>query len=234
MTMMVTGASGFVAAALVEEAVRRGERVVAVDRIAPPPGLVAACAAGPGAMTTAVADVRDREALAALMRTHRVATLVHAAAVTAGPVREAVAPAEIMEVNVVGTARALEAARAAGVTRVVHLSSASAYGAAAFAGAVLDEETTPSRPESLYAVSKFAGERTARRLGDLWGLDVRVARLTAVFGRWERDTGARDTLSPQFQATALALAGGEAVLAREGRRDWLYARDAAEGLLALR
>ncbi|MCC7274656.1 MAG: NAD(P)-dependent oxidoreductase, partial [Alphaproteobacteria bacterium] len=41
-------------------------------------------------------------------------------------------------------------------------------------------------------------------------------------------------LSPQFQATALALAGGEAVLAREGRRDWLYARDAAEGLLALR
>ncbi|BBK41554.1 oxidoreductase [Allostella vacuolata] len=234
MTMLVTGASGFVAAALVEEAARRGESVVAVDRAAPPPELAAAWTALPGKVRFAVADVRDGAALADLLRQHAVDTLVHGAAITSGPQREAAGPAEVLEINVVGTARVLEAAHAAGVGRVVHLSSASAYGAAAFAGAALDEVETACQPESLYSISKFAGERTVRRLADLWGLDVRVARLTAVFGRWERDTGVRDTLSPQFQATALALRGGEAVLARPGQRDWIYVRDVADAVLALR
>ena len=55
MSMLVTGAAGFVAAALVEEAARRGEAVIAVDRAPPPPQLAAAWAAlragvpGPGA-----------------------------------------------------------------------------------------------------------------------------------------------------------------------------------------
>lgn len=234
MTMLVTGAAGFVAAALVEEAGRRGEAVVAVDRSAPPASLAAAWAALPGAVSFEPADVRDAESLRRVLERHRPAVLVHGAAVTSGPAREAAAPADILDTNVVGVARVLEAARAAGVRRVVHISSASAYGAAAFDGASLDEETTPCRPETLYSITKFAGERTALRLGSLWGMDVRVARLTAVFGRWERDTGVRDTLSPQFQATAAALRREEAVLDRPGQRDWIYVRDVAEALLALR
>ena len=234
MSMLVTGAAGFVAAALVEEAARRGEAVIAVDRAPPPPQLAAAWAALPGPVTFETADVRDEAALADLFGRHRPATLVHGAAVTSGPAREASAPADILEINVVGVARTLQAARAAGVGRIVHLSSASAYGAAAFDGVALDEEATPSRPESLYSITKFAGERTALRLGQLWGVDVRVARLTAVFGRWERDTGVRDTLSPQFQATAAALRREEAVLDRPGLRDWIYVGDVADALLALR
>ncbi len=234
MTMLVTGAAGFVAAALVEEAARRGETVVAVDRAAAPAALTAAWQVLPGEVRFAVADVRDGAGLAEVMRRHGVTTLVHAAAITSGPAREASAPAEIMETNLVGVVRVLEAARAAGVGRIVHLSSASAYGAGAFEGETLDEVASPCLPESLYSISKFAGERTARRLADLWGLDVRVARLTAVFGRWERDTGVRDTLSPQFQTTAAALRGAEAILDRAGQRDWVYVRDVAEAVLALR
>ncbi|ROP83625.1 UDP-glucose 4-epimerase/UDP-glucuronate 4-epimerase [Stella humosa] len=232
--MLVTGAAGFVAAALVEEAAGRGEAVVAVDRAEPLPSLAAAWAALPGDVCFELADVRDPDGVARVLERHRPSVVVHGAAVTSGPAREAADPTGILDVNIMGVARVLQAAHAAGVRRVVHLSSASAYGAAAFDGDALDEEATPSRPESLYSVTKFAGERTALRLGDLWGMDVRVARLTAVFGRWERDTGVRDTLSPQFQATALALRGEEAVLDRPGQRDWVYVRDVAEALLALR
>lgn len=234
MTMMVTGAAGFVAAALVEEALRRGEAVLAVDRAPPPAPLLAAWRSLPGTLHVEQADVRDTALLAGLMRRHAVTVLTHAAAVTSGPAREAAAPADILEINIVGVARTLEAARDAGVARVLHLSSGSAYGASVFSGTELDETATPCWPESLYSITKFAGERTALRLGGLWGLDVRVARLASVFGRWERDTGVRDTLSPQFQATAAALAGCEAVLPRHGRRDWVYARDVADALLALR
>ncbi|MGE0723144.1 MAG: SDR family NAD(P)-dependent oxidoreductase, partial [Alphaproteobacteria bacterium] len=233
MVLLVTGAAGFVAATLVETAAARGARVVAVDRAAPPADLAAAWSAQPGRVAVEVADVRDGGALADLMRRHGVRRLVHGAAITSGPAREAASPAEIMEINLVGTLRAIEAMRSAGLERAVVLSSASAYGAAAYAGDRLDEEATVCRPETLYAVSKFAAERAARRVADLAGLDLRVVRLTAVFGPWERDTGVRDTLSPPFQATRLALRGEPAILARPGRRDWIYSRDVAAAVLAV-
>jgi len=53
--------------------------------------------------------------------------------------------------------------------------------------------------ESLHAISKFAAERVALRLRQLWQLDLVCARLGSVIGPWERDTGVRDTLSPHLQ-----------------------------------
>ena len=58
-------------------------------------------------------------------------------------------------------------------------------------------------------------------------------RLSAVFGPWERETGVRDTLSPQSQILAHATAGRDARLPRPGLRDWIYAPDVAAGLLAV-
>ena len=52
-----------------------------------------------------------------------------------------------------------------------------------------------------------------------------------MFGPWERATGVRDTLSPHCQILAAAVAGQEAVLARPGLRDWLFAPDLAEAVL---
>ena len=61
-------------------------------------------------------------------------------------------------------------------------------------------ESMVTDPQSLYGLTKFAGERACARLAALWGLDVRSVRLSAVFGPWERATPARSTLSPQFQS----------------------------------
>jgi UDP-glucose 4-epimerase len=94
-------------------------------------------------------------------------------------------------------------------------------------------EETPAEPESLYAITKFASERVAARLGSLWQLDVVSVRLSAVFGRWERATGVRDTLSPQAQMVEAARSGRPAVLSRPGARDWIYATDVGEAVLAL-
>jgi UDP-glucose 4-epimerase len=58
-------------------------------------------------------------------------------------------------------------------------------------------------------------------------------RLSAVFGPFERDTGVRDTPSPQAQILAALRQRREAVLERPGVRDWIYATDVAEAVTLL-
>jgi nucleoside-diphosphate-sugar epimerase len=129
----------------------------------------------------------------------------------------------------------LQAAQRHPVQRFVYLSSVAVYGTNAFASEPLTEERTAPQPDSLYAISKYAGERTAVRMKSLTGLDVVAARLGPVFGRWERQTPYRDTMSAQFQTLVHALEqpDREIVLPRPGLRDWVYARDVAQAVLLL-
>lgn len=60
-----------------------------------------------------------------------------------------------------------------------------------------------------------------------------VVRLGAVFGRWEYDTGVRDTLSLPLQLLRVAEAGGAAVIHEGVADDWVYSVDVARGLLAV-
>jgi len=164
----------------------------------------------------------------------RVERVVHAAVITAGEDREQKDPHTILDVNVLGSVRVLDAARRHGVRRVVYVSSGSAYGESIFTEPRLYEDATPARPGTLYAVSKYAAERTALRLRELWQLDLVCTRLGSVIGPWELDTGVRDLLSTHYQAARLAASGRTAVLPRrELVRDLVYSRDVAAGVVAL-
>ena len=231
--VLVTGASGFVGLALVEHLLARGERVVGLDLAPAPSEALAAFDPLPGAFDPIVADVRDPLAIADVMRRCAPDRLVLLAAVTAGAARERERPASIFEVNVGGTVTALSAAAPIGPRRIVVASSGAVYGASGATVPVLHEGTTPTRPDSLYGISKLATEQAALRLAELHGLDLVVGRLGTCFGPWEADTGVRDTPSPPLQALRRAERGEPAVLPRAVRRDWLYVRDAAAGLAAL-
>jgi len=233
MTTFVTGGTGFLGLNLAEALLARGESAVLHGHVPPPPAALAAFDRLPGELHVEQGDVRDGAALAAAMRRHGATRLVHAAAVTPGPERELRDPAGILEINVVGTARALEAARAAGVGRIVAMSSGSAYGSAQAGRDRLDEELALPQPVQIYGISKYAAERTALRLAELWELDLTAVRLGPLFGRWEWATGVRDLLSPITQLSVAALDGRAAVLPGPGPLDWLYTADAAAGLLAV-
>jgi UDP-glucuronate 4-epimerase len=231
--VLVTGASGFVGLALVEHLLERGERVVGIDLAPPPSEALTAFDRLPGRFEALVADVRDPLAIADVMRRHAPDRLVLLAAVTAGAARERERPASIFEVNVGGTLTALSVAAVCRPRRIVVASSGAVYGASGATEPVLHEGCTPTRPESLYGISKLAAEQAALRLAELHGLDLVVGRLGTCFGPWEADTGVRDTPSPPLQALRHAERGEPAVLPRAVRRDWLYVRDAAAGLAAL-
>lgn len=245
---LIAGGGGFVGLNIAECLLRSGHGIVLLDRVVPDLALSALQAIGPPC-TALLGDVRDPTVLQRACE-DGVDAVVLGAAITADAVRDATDPESIIDVNLSALVRQLRAARDAGARRVINLSSIAALGRAAFSsttGSRSDEtgrngprqhrtlldEATLADPESLYGITKFAGERIVERLGDLWCIDVCNVRLSGVFGPWERLTGARSTPSPQFQIAVHALAGRHAILDRPGMRDWLYAPDVGAAMVRL-
>jgi len=233
MMVFITGGSGFVGLNLVEQLLTRGDSVVSFSLTPPPQRAKQVFDALAGTLTHVDGDVCDAQALDTALARSGARRVIHAAVITAGMERERRDPQSILSTNIQGSVNLLEAARRHAVERFLYLSSASVYGANALSGETLSEEHTAPLPESLYAVSKHASEGIARRYATVFGMRVVAARLSAVFGKWEHDTGLRDTLSPPYLLARKAIAGAEAVLADEGPRDWIYGPDVAAGIIAL-
>lgn len=170
-TYLVTGGAGFIGTNLVEQLVAAGQNVLVVDDLS----------AGnkerlPAAAAFHQVDIRDTKTLTALCA--GVDVVVHLAALPR--VQFSIEdPLSTHDVNVTGTLSVLEAARAAGVRRVVYAASSSAYG---------DQETLPlatdlpPQPKSPYAFHKYAGEVMAKLWSDLYGLETVSLRFFNVYG----------------------------------------------------
>jgi UDP-glucose 4-epimerase len=231
MKVLVFGGAGFVGLNIAAALLARGHAVTVFDRTAIPPRAAREFAAHGERLIAVQGDVRNGEAVQAVIAAGYDAIIL-GAAITAGPEREASDPATILQVNLLAQAPILTAAHRSGVRRIVNLSSAAAYGASAFRTALLDEET-PCDPASLYAITKFASERVAARLAALRQQDIISVRLSAVFGPWERSNDVRDTPSAPAQILAAMQGGYQAVLSRPGVRDWVYATDVGEAVSLL-
>jgi UDP-glucose 4-epimerase len=231
MKALIFGGSGFVGLGIAEALLTRGDDIALFDRRPPPASASRAFAALPGRLTFLPGDVGDEAAVRRAVN-GGADIVIYGAALTADAAREAAEPDRILDVNVGGLVRVLQAVASAMVRRTIVLSSGAAYGDTAFQDSALDE-TAPPTPRSLYAVSKLAGEQFARRLAELHGLDLRIVRLSSVFGPWEHASGVRDTLSPPYQVALAALEGRPAILPRPCARDFVYVRDVAGGVTAL-
>lgn len=232
MTTVIFGGAGFVGLSIAENLLSRGSPVTVFDANDVPPKAHEYLTSLPGTFTVLRGSIQDPEAIARAFQ-QPVDGVIYGAAITAGATRDASDPEQIVDVNLMGFIRVLRAARDAGVRRVVNLSSAAAYGNAAFGDQPLNEETTPPDPLGLYALTKFSSERAGQRLGDLWKMDIRSVRLSAIYGRWEQVTNVRDTPSPHFQIMRLALMNKPALFARRDRRDWVYAPNIANQITAI-
>lgn len=231
MKILIFGGTGFVGINIAAALLARGHGVTLFDRAALPRAAHQAFA-GYGALLTVVqGDVTEPHSVEKIIAGGFDAIIL-GAAITAGPARDAADPASILQVNLLAQVPILTAARRSGVGRIINLSSAAAYGAAAQRNPLL-EEATACDPVSLYAITKYASEKVAARLAALWQSDIVSVRLSAVFGPWERATGARDTPSAQMQIMAALQQRGEAVLSRPGMRDWIYAPDVADAVALL-
>jgi UDP-glucuronate 4-epimerase len=223
--VLVTGAAGFIGSHVCDALVARGHEVVGVDNFDPfYPRAVKErnleSLRANRAFRLVEADVA-REALPL----DGVGAVLHLAA-KAGVRPSLEDPAAYAQANVTGTARVLDAARRAGVARVVLGSSSSVYGNAT--PAPFAEDAPALEPISPYAATKRAAELLARAFAHLYPMRIVCLRFFTVYGPRQRP----DLAIHHF--TDL-IARGQAVRMHgdgSSERDYTYISDAVDGVLA--
>ena len=232
MRVVVAGGQGFVGLNIAEQLLAQGHTVALLGPDSAPPAFKSALKALSRELIIRDGDISQAADLEHGFVTFKPDRVVNAAAITAGLAREKSSARRIFEVNLLGAVELLEACIRHQIPRVVQLSTGSVFGEQGRSSAWLDESSSPALPESLYGISKFAAERTCIRYATKRGLNVTALRLGTIFGRWEYDTGLRDTLSIPLQLLRSAQAGQAAVLLRECADDWVYSIDVALGVIA--
>jgi len=227
MRALVTGGAGFIGSNLVDGLLARGDEVHVLDDLTTGrrENLGGALARGARLHEGSVAEPPDVEAA---LRAARAEVVFHLAAQI--DVRRAVAdPAHDAQVNVVGTAVLLEAARRAGVRRVVFASTGGAiYGDAE---AIPTREDTPAAALSPYGASKAAAESYLELYARLHGLSTFALRLANVYGPRQDPLGEAGVVAMYCGA---AGDGRSATVFGDGRqtRDFVYVGDVVEAFLA--
>jgi nucleoside-diphosphate-sugar epimerase len=218
---LVTGGAGFIGSHLCRRLAAEGHAVRVLDDLSS--GKRANLEGVP--VEWAVGDLRDGALLAQALRdveyVHHHAAIASVAVSVAQPLFE-------QEVNVVGTLRLLEAARRAGVRRVVFAASAAAYGNNP---EIPKREDMRPEPVSPYGLSKVAGEYYCRIYSEVFGLETVCLRYFNVFGPRQ------DPASPYSGVISLfarrLLLGQPPVIQGDGEqsRDFVYVEDVVQANL---
>ena len=231
MKILVTGAAGFIGAALSLHLLERGDDVVGMDnlndyydidlkkarlvRLTPHKNF-----------TFLECDIANNEAIAPLFAKEKFQCVVHLAA-QAGVRYSITNPLVYAQSNLVGFLTILEGCRQQNVAHLVYASSSSVYGA----NTKLPFSTSDhvDHPVSLYAATKKANELMAHSYSHLYGFATTGLRFFTVYGEW-----GRPDMSP-FIFTRQILANKPIDLFNYGnhQRDFTYIDDIIEGIMCV-
>ncbi len=230
--IIVTGAAGFIGHAVAHRLLARGERVIGVDIVNDyyDPALKEARLAtfdGINGFAFERLDVADADAMATLVRDHKVVRVVHLAA-QAGVRYSIQNPFAYERSNLAGHLSVMEACRhAEGFEHLVYASSSSVYGDKPMGGAGFTEDEPATDPVSLYAATKRACELMSQSYAKLYGFPQTGLRFFTVYGPWGRPDMA------YFSFTQKILKGEAIEVYGNGQmaRDFTYIDDIVDGII---
>lgn len=220
MQVLVTGAAGFLGAALANTLVAQGHQVIGLDNMS---------TSSPNELSPNIhftrGDISDRPKLWTLLQ--EVDCVYHLAARVLVP-ESMLYPTEYNLVNTGGTVNLMEAVRDAGVRRVVFISSGAIYG---------NQETQPvteealPNPKSPYAVSKLAAEYYVRTIGQQAGFETVCLRVFNAYGPGQQIPPSYAPVIPSFLKQALQK--GTIVVHGAGSqtRDYVYVDDVVQAMI---
>lgn len=231
MTILVTGAAGFIGYHTATRLIEDGIEVVGIDNlngyydVTLKQARLAALKSLPGFEFHQL-DIVDKPALMALFEQHRFEYVVHMAA-QAGVRYSLDQPDVYGQSNLVGFLNVLEACRRVPPEHLIYASSSSVYGANC--KMPFREDDPVEQPVSLYAATKRANELLAYSYCHLYGLHATGLRFFTVYGPWGRPDMAL------FKFTQAMIEGRAIDLYNEGQmaRDFTYIDDIVESIYRL-
>lgn len=230
MSILVTGAAGFIGSYVSRALLARGETVIGVDNLNPyyPASLKTARLEplnAEAAFTFQKLDIADYVALSAAVKDAGVTAIVHLAA-QAGVRHSIEAPFDYGRANLTGHLNILELARALRVKHLVYASSSSVYGANK--EVPFSETHRTDAPASLYGATKKADELMSESYARLYGLPQTGLRFFTVYGPWGRPDMA------YWIFTEKMLKGEPIQIFNHGEmgRDFTFIDDIVDGTLA--
>ena len=211
---LVTGGAGFIGSHIAEALVRRGDKVRVLDNFST--GFRHNLDGFADGVEVIEGEVQD--AAAAARAVEGVDCVFHQAALASVP-RSVEAPLDTNEACVTGTVTLLDAARRAGVRRVVYAASSSAYGDQPYSS---KREIDLPQPLSPYAAAKLAGEYYCQAFYHTYGLETVGIRYFNVFGPRQDPDSPYSAVIPLF-ITALMSGRRPTVYGDGGQsRDFTY------------
>ena len=222
-TVLVTGADGFIGSHLTELLLSLGFRVRALAQYnsfnswgwlegITSPGLEVVCG-----------DVRDSDFCREI--TAGCGTVFHLAALIAIPYSY-IAPESYVDTNIKGTMNMCQAARAAGVDRIIVTSTSEVYGTAL---EVPIPESHPRQPQSPYSATKIGADAIAESVYNSFGLPLVIARPFNTYGPRQSARAIIPTIISQIASGMRTIKVGDL----SPTRDFNYVADTCRGFVAL-
>lgn len=220
---LVTGGAGFIGSNIVEELVRRNQKVTVLDNFIT--GKKKNIAPFLDKISLVEGDIRDSKVLDESLR--GIDFVIHQAALRSVP-KSVEDPFSTNDVNVFGTLNLLMAAKKAKIKRLVYASSSSAYGDVR---KFPQKETDMTMPISPYGVSKLAAENYCVTFAKTFGLETVSLRYFNVFGPRQNPESKYSAVIPIF--IFKMLNGERPVVEWDGRqsRDFTFVANVVEANL---
>ena len=222
---VVTGGAGFIGSHLVDRLAAYGDSVTVIDDLSTGRESNLDSALATGRVELHKADVADLNTIQPLFAN---ASRVFHLAGLADIVPSIENPLRYHRANVDGTVVVLEAARLAGVERVVYAASSSCYGVPEH---YPTGESEPAQPRYPYALTKHLGEQIVLHWGLVYGIDALALRLFNVYGPRSRTAGTYGAVFGVFLAQRLA--GEPLTIVGDGTqtRDFTYVTDVVDAFV---
>lgn len=221
---LVTGGAGFIGSHMVDVLLEHGYCVRVIDDMSSGRLMNLAHHKNNSSLEVEKKDIRNLARDSSVMK--GVSYVFHFAGI--GDIVPSIErPSDYLDVNVQGTVKVLEAARAASVKKFVYAASSSCYGLAG----IPTDENAPINPQYPYALSKYQGEMCCFHWHKVYRMPINSIRIFNAYGTRSRTSGAYGAVIGVFLKQKLEAKPFTVVGDGNQRRDFVYASDVADAFL---
>ncbi len=227
--VLVTGGAGFIGSEFVRQGVRRGYKIVVIDKLTYA-GDLKRIKEVEKEITFYKADIVNKESIEHIFTKEKPEAVIHWAAES--HVDRSISDAfPFIETNIKGTQVLLEVSKNQGIEKLINISTDEVYGdlKSSFGGEDKFYETTPLNPSSPYSASKASADMLGRAYFRTYGVPVVTVRPSNTYGPFQYP----EKLIPVIISRVTDNKPAPLYAKGENIREWLYVEDCAAGTYAV-